>query len=282
MLILGGCGVNFHKGPVFSDVEKIQFPMNQMDLLVMAHRSYHFNGPVRDVAISLLASEKVLARSPKNDLANLFATRAAYWLIEFGGKGFDGEELADHGLQYAKTAEAQDGSRVEYPFFMGVHTGFKMRESFRPQLINIRKTRDYFKRAIELDPAYDDGAPLRAMGILLIKSPSWPTGVGDVDEGVEYLQRAVKMYPYYPANHLYLAEGYMYAERYEDSLAELDVTKGLLENSYWGVPGDVWKQQTATLRAEVAKKLSKIKNKKASKQTEEPKSAEQGAPKINP
>jgi len=281
-LMTANCGVRFHKGVAFDDINQANFPNTQVDLLTLSYRSYHFNGPTKANVVSLLAAENVLARSPKNELANFFATRAAYWLIEFGGEGFDRKSLAELGFKYAQQAEAQDGSRAAYPFFLGVHLGYQMRESFRPQLINIRHVRDYFLRALELEPGYDEGAPLRGIGILLIKSPSWPTGVGDVDQGVEYLEKAVRLYPNYPSNHIYLAEAYMNADRHEDALAQLDAGMDVLNKSDWGVPGEVWKKQIAALRTEMNKKLSKMKGKKTARQNEEPARPESSDQKKSP
>jgi tetratricopeptide (TPR) repeat protein len=249
-----GCGVRFHKGPLFDEIDQTKFPTTESALLALSHRSYVFAGPIKAVTISLLAAENVLTRDPDNDLANFLAARAAYWLVEFGGDGVDRAHLAELGYKYATAAESADGSKAAYPFLEGVHLGFEMREALHPPLINLRKARDYFQRAIELDALYDDAAPLRAMGILLIKSPAWPTGVGDVDEGVTYLERATKYYPMYPANHLYLAEGYRQLGQLKEAAAQLDLTFKLLETFEWGVPGEVWKKQAEAARAKLEKK----------------------------
>src|SRR5262249_43191498 len=35
--------------------------------------------------------------------------------------------------------------------------------------------------AVKIDPSYDDFAPLRLLGMVLLKAPSWPQGPGDVE-----------------------------------------------------------------------------------------------------
>jgi len=251
---LCACGVHFHSGPIFDNVDQSKFPATDEGLLALSFRSYNFNGPVQAVTVSLLAAETVLARNPDNDLANYLATRAAYWLIEFNGPNLDRLHLAELGFKYAEAAEKVDGSKAAYPFFEGVHLGYKMRENLRPPLINIRKTRDYFQRALQLDASYDQGAPMRAMGILLIKSPPWPAGVGDDDEGVKYLEKACTAFPTYPANHLYYAEGLLNTGSYDKALHAVDATHDVLKETDWGVPGQVWKKQADELRAKIEKK----------------------------
>ncbi len=246
--------MHFHSGPIFDNIDQSNFPATPDELLSLSYRSHAFGGSVKANTISLLAAENVLRLSPNSDLANYLATRAAYWLIEFGGDGLDRAHLAELGYEYAQAAEKVDGSKPSYPFFEGVHLGYKMRESIRPQLINLRKVRDYFQRALQLDADYDEGAPMRAMGILLIKSPPWPTGVGDNEEGVKYLQKSCQRFPFYPANHLYLAEGLYNLGSYDEALHAIDRTIDILKEIDWGVPGAVWVKQAMDLRAKIEKR----------------------------
>ena len=45
--------------------------------------------------------------------------------------------------------------------------------------------------AVALAPSYDGAAPLRLLGKVYLEAPEWPTSVGDRDEAVEVLKKAV-------------------------------------------------------------------------------------------
>jgi hypothetical protein len=240
---------------MFAEVDQSKFPNTEGELLALSHRSYRFQGPVAAVATSLLAAERALIKNSHNELSNFFAARAAYWLIEFGGNDFDQKNLAQLGFQYAEEAETRDGSRAAYAFLLGVHLAYQVRDSAMPRLIDLRRVRDYFQRAVELDPYWDEAAPLRAMGILLIKSPSWPASVGDNEEGVALLEKAAAAYPLYPSTFIFMAEGHYDLDDYGKAMEDILLTLKLVTTTDWGVPGEAWKKQAEALRAKIEKKI---------------------------
>jgi tetratricopeptide (TPR) repeat protein len=228
--------------------------LDEAALLSLAHSSYKFKGPTEDVKLSLEASNRVLQKQPQNELANFYAARAISWLIEFGG--CDVKTLADHGYKYAKTAENLDAARPEYAFLAGAFLGYLTRESPVTHAGRIKEIYDEMDRAAKADPGYEEGAPLRALGMLLVKSPAWPVGVGDADTGINYLQKAAKIFPAYPANHLYLAEAYLDTGRTKDAIAAMAQSLEALSLGTWGVPGQIWSKRLEQLRAKAAEKAS--------------------------
>ena len=223
--------------------------------MALADSSYCFNGPVDTVGFSLRSAEIVLFADSKNELANFYVARAALWLIEFGGDGIDVKKLSERGLQCARMARKQNEQKPEYIFLTGAHLGFKIQESNTPHLINLRSVNEDFSLAAEKIPGFEQGAPLRALGMLLIKSPSWPVGVGDEEAGLANLEKAAKLYPDFPANRLYLAQGYYLVGRYQDAADQVDQANQLLRIPKWGVPSEVWKKQAVKLQSEIAQKI---------------------------
>jgi hypothetical protein len=228
--------------------------LDEAALLSLAHRSYKFKGPTEDVKLSLDSSERVLQKQPQNELANFYAARAISWLIEFGGG--DVKTLAERGYKYAKAAEKLDATRPEYAFLKGAFLGYLARESPLTHAKSIKEIHDEMDRAAKADPGYEDGAPLRALGMLLVKSPAWPMGVGDADTGIDFLQKAVQLFPAYPANHLYLAEACLDTGRTKDAVSAIAKTQKSLSSGTWGVPGQVWSKQLGRLRAKAIEKTS--------------------------
>jgi tetratricopeptide (TPR) repeat protein len=219
LLVVAGCGAPHRPPePVVTDL-----PDEIPDLLHLAVSSFNRCGPVEAVALSLAAAEAVLARQPDHPMANLHAARAAVWLLEFDSSLDDParRELAGRGVGYAETALGAVGERVDTVFLSGALLGLQLEVSRVPGPVKLRKVCDAFERAVALDPAYDEGAPLRALGTLLVKAPSWPAGPGDVEQGIELLSRAAWEYPGHPANHFFLGEALLADGRHHEAATSL-------------------------------------------------------------
>jgi tetratricopeptide (TPR) repeat protein len=228
-----------------------KLPPVQEDLLSRAEKSYHFTGPIADIWISLAAAEKVLENQPQNERANYCAARASTWLIQFGGEGVDVKSLAKQGYKYARAAEKSDSKNGEYAFLAGSLLGFLAQKNPAAHMGSLKTIYDKFDRAVKLDPDFNGGESLRGMGMLLVKSPAWPIGVGDPDEGIKVLEQAVEAHPEHPANHLYLAEALVATEQYEEASASIAKTLEILGSGTWGVPGEVWEKQIERLRKKI-------------------------------
>ena len=57
-----------------------------------------------------------------------------------------------------------------------------------------------------IDQTYDQGGPLRVLGRIRYKAPSWPLSEGDLKQSLNLLRIAAKIAPDNSTNHLYLAE----------------------------------------------------------------------------
>ena len=238
--VLAGCGVHFRQGPLFNDIDPARMPVDPAALLSLSHASYRPYGPSSAVAISLVASERAMGSQPNNELANFFAARAALWLLEFSEEIDDDQagQLAEHGFEYASKAMDLDGGRGDYAFLCGALLGYKIRHATIPNPASQKKVKDYFVRAAELRPDFDNGAPLRALGMLLVLAPPWPAGVGDADEGMDYLERAVREYPFHPASHFYLAKALALYDRKEEAIPHYRKIVSICKDRRWGAVCD--------------------------------------------
>ncbi|NLH48946.1 MAG: hypothetical protein GX444_10125 [Myxococcales bacterium] len=224
-------------------------PDDAASLLLIAEQAYQFNGPPEAIARSLAAAEKLRRLEPDSERANFLAARAVLWLEEFGGDSLDRRQLAETGYRYALAALAKNDKPAEYHFIAGALLGMQMELALVPKLSDLKTVYDHLSRAIELDVSFEQGAPLRALGMLLIRAPAWPTGVGDPETGLEHLTRAAGLFPSFPANCLYLAEGYLALDRPADAAAPLQKARDLLAKEDWGTPGEVWRKQADKLAA---------------------------------
>lgn len=224
-------------------------PDDATSLLLIADRDFVFTGPQDSVTRSLAAAEELRRRQPDDERANFLAARAILWLEEFGDDSVERKQLAQRGYQYALAARAKNDQRAELHFIAGALLGMQMQSALIPKLSDVQIVHDHFTRAIELDVSYEQGGPLRALGMLLLRAPAWPTGVGDPESGIQTLEHAAARFPAFPANFIYLAEGYLAVDRRADAVAALQNAVSLLAKEDWGTPGRVWKKQIDELTA---------------------------------
>ena len=71
------------------------------------------------------------------------------------------------------------------------------------------------------------------MGSVLINAPAWPLGIGDPEEGIELLKRAVDISDY-PVNSIILAKALLSEDMVTEACSHLD--KALLKRKVgrWG------------------------------------------------
>jgi hypothetical protein len=117
------------------------------------------------------------------------------------------ENWASDGVSLAETALAQgaeqDGA-VHY--YLGANLGWSVRAHPVAAMQSLPRMESELMRAIQLTPELDQGGPLRTLGMLYLKAPPWPGGIGDGDKALELLRQVVEQYPYHPLNHLFYAQ----------------------------------------------------------------------------
>ncbi len=237
VLLVGfGCATSPSRASFESRLDDGELPPDFPSLLSVAYAAYSDLGPGAAVERSLAAAEQALALHPDHELASFLAARAALWLLELGDvpPGSDARELAGRGHRHAQTALGLNPDRAEYVFLSGALLGYRIQHRKLSGLVRLGRVHEAFERAAELDPGYADGAPLRALGTLLVKAPAWPRGVGDPERGIETLERAAALFPGHPANHLYLAEALVEEGRNEEAAGSVQKVLELCGQASWG------------------------------------------------
>ena len=157
------------------------------------------------------------------------------------------EKLASEGVSSAEAALAQgagDDGAVHY--YLATNLGLAMREHITLAMKNLGRLEAEMKRALALSPDIDDGGPLRILGMLYLKAPAWPNGIGDRDKALELLEKAVKEHPGHPLNHLFYAQ-VLWDAGDEAVLtqvkAEFELGEKLLNEGNWGYSKEPWKKE---------------------------------------
>jgi tetratricopeptide (TPR) repeat protein len=163
------------------------------------------------------------------------------------------EKLAAEGVRFAETALAQGGNG-EVHYYLAANLGLAVREHFTLAVENLERLESEMKQALALSPDIDDGGPLRLLGALYLKAPAWPNGIGDIDKALELLEKAVKVHPEHPLNHLFYAQA-LWDEGEEDALAQVKSEFALgerrLDEGNWGYSKASWKKEFDTFRQEL-------------------------------
>ena len=157
------------------------------------------------------------------------------------------EKLAAEGVGFAEAALALGGdSDGAVHYYLAVNLGLAVRDHIALAMENLDRLEGEMKQAEALSPDIDGGGPLRVLGALYLKAPSWPNGIGDRDKALELLGKAVKEHPEHPLNHLFYAQA-LWGEDDEAVLpqvkAEFALGQKLLSEGNWGYSKATWKKE---------------------------------------
>lgn len=155
------------------------------------------------------------------------------------------EEFAQKGIDASKQAVASPGAdaRVEGNYYLATTTGQyayvkKVKaKDLVPQVL------DAAKKAVAADEKFDNAGPLRLLGSLYAQAPEPPTSVGDHDEGIKLLSRAVQLAKDYPQNHLLLGDAYRINDNLDQAEAEYRKVLAARPSAEWGSRLGKWQQQ---------------------------------------
>ncbi len=164
------------------------------------------------------------------------------------------EKLAVEGVNFAEAALRQGGDSGVVHYYLALNLGLAVRDHIILAMANIGRLENEMKRALALSPEIDDGGPLRILGMLYLKAPAWPKGMGDRDKALELLERAVKQYPGHPLNHLFYAQALW--DESDETVSpkvkdEIALGETLLAEGDWGYSKTPWKIEFEAFNQEI-------------------------------
>jgi hypothetical protein len=134
------------------------------------------------------------------------AVRAHIWLTDHATDPDERARSATMAVEAAQWCGRRDPADPECDYWLGAALGVQARERPGTALSALPEIETLFRRAAAEIPSVDEAGPLRALALLYLRAPGWPTGPGDPDLGLESARRAVALRPEYPPNILALAE----------------------------------------------------------------------------
>ncbi|HZM71570.1 MAG TPA: hypothetical protein VFB95_14515 [Candidatus Cryosericum sp.] len=163
----------------------------------------------RDAA-SVRQAATIFLRAATGDPARvegvLGAVAAQVWLADHEKEGREREAAATKAVQAVQWCERASPALPACSYWMGAALGVQARERPATGVSALPRIEAAFQKAAEQDPALDDGAPDRALALLYLRAPGWPTGPGDPERGLLHARKALAIAPEHPLNLMALAE----------------------------------------------------------------------------
>lgn len=162
------------------------------------------------------------------------------------------ERWAAEGVRFAETAlAAGDENQGAAHYWLASNLGLAVRDHLTLAIQNMPRLEREMKQALALSPDIDHGGPLRLLGMLYLKAPPWPAGIGDGDQALELLEKAALKYPEHPLNHLFYAQA-LWAVEEDGGRAAKQWTMGMkrLREGDWGNNRGPWMREFAAVQRE--------------------------------
>lgn len=250
VLLLSGCAALRHKAVGFD--QSSECPKYTANTLSAQQDDF---GPWSDTPILQCALSHLRGSQDSALMRSSLGSRLCLRLAERSTNQSERERLAAEGVRFAEAALARGGEGdglVHY--YLAANLGLAVREHMTLAVENLARLEAEMQRAVALSPDEDGGGPLRLLGVLYLKAPPWPAGIGDGDKALALLKRAVENHPSHPLNHLFYAQALWEVEG--DSTIErvkTEMTTGmrLLQEGDWGYNKTSWEQEFALVQREI-------------------------------
>jgi hypothetical protein len=138
--------------------------------------------------------------------ALLGALRAEVWVTDHAPDPRVRAQSAAAAVEAAQWCTLRAPLDPACDYWRGAALGVQARERPSTALSALPQIVQAFKHAARLLPTLDEAGPERALALLYVRAPGWPSGPGNPDLGLEHARVAVDLKPAYPPNQLALAE----------------------------------------------------------------------------
>jgi tetratricopeptide (TPR) repeat protein len=245
--VLMSCGPTVVSRPPL-DKKKDTLPDDVEVLLAFAESKTFEDSQLKDLSDAADAYDKAISLSPthKSSLSkpemSWRLARVCFFAAEQEKGDADKLIWIARGEQAASEAVHGLPKRVEGYYYLGVLKGRRAQYSgigFSAMLL-ARNVEDLGLKAAKLDPTFENGGPYRLLAMLYAKAPPWPTSIGDIDEAIDFANKAVGVSEY-PMNHLVRGEVLIEADEPEAAKAELKMVLAAPKDGRWAHEGELWR-----------------------------------------
>jgi tetratricopeptide (TPR) repeat protein len=192
-------------------------------------------------------------KMPNDKIAALAVSHAAFILADdedSSGKKLDAAEI---GVKAAEGAGYNDKEKDPVAaYYYAVNLGIIVQIKGLFALGKLPDIVEALKIAVKT-PDTDMGGPLRTIGMLYLKAPAWPQGIGDIDLALENLEKAAKEYPMQPQNSFFYAAALIENDNKVEARGYLETAKKMAVPEIWGTwYAKKWIDEIRTYRKKAA------------------------------
>jgi tetratricopeptide (TPR) repeat protein len=114
--------------------------------------------------------------------------------------------IAEEGIAASRNSLKNSTNSVPGHYYLALNLGQLARTKSLGALKIVGQMEDEFKTVLGLDPNYDFAGADRGLGLLYLHTPGWPVSLGSKTKARLHLQKALRLSPDFPENHLNLIE----------------------------------------------------------------------------
>jgi len=234
-----------------ADIKLLPIYNNPAALADIARELSTWSAPFGQKVYAMRLATQASALDKKNRKYSILLSRISYLVAD----SYEGDEsklkkCAEIGVEAAR----QVGVNKDNPdacYYFALNEGIIV---YTKGLFGLNRLPAIFEalKIAQKSESLDFGGPLRVLGMLYLKAPAWPTGIGDLDKSLELLEKAAKNYPSHPQNFIFYAQALIEDNNPTKALANLDTAYKLATPEMWGMYySKKWRTEIDALRKKI-------------------------------
>jgi hypothetical protein len=188
--------------------------------------------------------------------------RACFELNDFATNRAGRADLAGQGIAACRHLLAGESNSAPGHYYLGIELGLLADTKRNLAAYKmVREMEHEFKTAHDLDEHLDDAGPARCLGLLYRDAPGWPVSIGSRHKAREWLERAAKLAPDSPENHLNLVESSWQWKEHEAARGAWKTLDTLWPAARTNLTGEAWERNWddwSTRRNAMREKLGEL------------------------
>jgi tetratricopeptide (TPR) repeat protein len=252
LVVLTGCAAIPRSSPpalMNIEVETLTNSGDPAEMTTVAARFATYSAPLDKQLAAFKLAQRAYLMDRSNRATALVLSRSALILCGLLVEEENKFEVIRKGFE-SSIAAGGEGEDPEAAYYYGTLLGLLIEEEGITAAGEVPRFEEAIQRALK-KPETGIGGPLRALGMLYLRAPAWPTGVGDLDKSLEFLARAAREFPSHPENHLFYAYALEEDDRIDQARDQLKQASGAISNGEWGDYTSIWQKEIEKFRKEL-------------------------------